>query len=64
LTLAAFKIDAEKLLGVPVSVLTPNALPSKFRGRVVAAGAASVKHQQGGRVHCWRLSFTPEFPPA
>lgn len=35
LTLAAFKIDAEKLLGVPVSVLTPNALPSNFRGRVL-----------------------------
>ncbi len=35
LILAAFKIDAEKLLGVPVSVLTPNALPSKFRGQVL-----------------------------
>jgi uncharacterized protein len=35
LTLAAFKIDAEKLLGVPVSVLTPNALPPKFRSAVL-----------------------------
>jgi uncharacterized protein len=35
LTLAAFKIDAEKLLGVPVSVLTPNALPPKFRSEVL-----------------------------
>ena len=35
LTLAAFKRDAENLLGVPVSVLTPNALPPKFRGRVL-----------------------------
>lgn len=35
LTLAAFKRDAENLLGVPVSVLTPNALPPKFRNRVL-----------------------------
>ena len=35
LTLAAFKIEAEKLLGVPVPVLTPNALPPKFRGAVL-----------------------------
>jgi uncharacterized protein len=35
LTLAAFKIDAEKLLGVPASVLTPNALPPKFRSTVL-----------------------------
>jgi predicted nucleotidyltransferase len=35
LTLAAFKRDAENLLGVPVSVLTPNALPPKFRSRVL-----------------------------
>jgi predicted nucleotidyltransferase len=35
LTLAAFKIEAEKLLGVPVSVLTPNALPPKFRSAVL-----------------------------
>ena len=35
LTLAAFDIEAEKLLGVPVSVRTPNALPPKFRGIVL-----------------------------
>jgi len=35
LTPAAFKIDAEKLLGVPVSVLTPNPLPPKFRSKVL-----------------------------
>jgi uncharacterized protein len=34
-TLASFKRDAETLLGVPVSVLTPNALPPKFRSRVL-----------------------------
>jgi len=35
LTVAAFKIDAEKLLGVSVSVLTPNAFPPKFRSEVL-----------------------------
>lgn len=35
LTLAGLKIDAEKLLGVPVSVLTPNGLPPKFRRDVL-----------------------------
>ena len=35
LALAAFKHDAEQLLGVPVSVLTPNALPPKFRSKVL-----------------------------
>lgn len=35
LALAGFKIEAEKLLGVPVSVLTPNALPAKFRAEVL-----------------------------
>ncbi len=35
LTLAAFKIEAEALLGVPVSVLTPGALPPKFRSLVL-----------------------------
>lgn len=35
LTLGGLKIDAEELLGVPVSVLTPNGLPSKFRDRVL-----------------------------
>jgi uncharacterized protein len=34
-TLAGFKRDAEMLLGVPVSVLTPNALPPKFRSEVL-----------------------------
>lgn len=34
-TIAGLKIDAEKLLGVPVSVLTPNGLPPKFRDRVL-----------------------------
>jgi len=35
LTIAGLKIDAEKLLGVPVSVLTPNGLPPKFRDEVL-----------------------------
>lgn len=34
-TLAGFKADAEELLGVPVSVLTPDALPPKFRSHVL-----------------------------
>jgi uncharacterized protein len=34
-TLAGFKTDAEELLGVPVSVLTPDALPAKFRSEVL-----------------------------
>ena len=34
-TLAGFKRDAETLLGVPVSVLTPNGLPPKFRNSVL-----------------------------
>jgi predicted nucleotidyltransferase len=34
-TLAGFKREAETLLGVPVSVLTPEALPLKFRGHVL-----------------------------
>ncbi len=34
-SLAAFGIDAEKLLGVPVSVLTPDGPPWKFRRRVL-----------------------------
>jgi predicted nucleotidyltransferase len=40
LTLAAFQIEAEKLLGVPVSVLTPNALPPKFRNSVLQQAQA------------------------
>jgi predicted nucleotidyltransferase len=34
-TLAGFQIEAEKLLGVPVSVVTPNALPPKFCSNVL-----------------------------
>jgi predicted nucleotidyltransferase len=36
----AFQIEAEKLLGVPVSVLTPNALPPKFRNSVLQQAQA------------------------
>ena len=35
LTMAGLKIDAERLLGMPVSVLTPNGLPPKFRQEVL-----------------------------
>jgi predicted nucleotidyltransferase len=35
LTIAGLKIDAERFLGVPVSVLTPNGLPPKFRNEVL-----------------------------
>ena len=35
LTIAGLKIDAEKLLGVSISVLTPNGLPPKFRNEVL-----------------------------
>jgi predicted nucleotidyltransferase len=34
-TIAGFKIDAEKLPGVSVSVVTPNGLPPKFRNQVL-----------------------------
>jgi uncharacterized protein len=34
-TIAGLKIGAEKLLGVEVSVLTPNSLPPKFRARLL-----------------------------
>ena len=37
LTLAGLKTDAEDLLGVAVSVLTPNGLPPKFRNEVLQA---------------------------
>ena len=37
LTIAGLQIDAEKLLGVPVSVLTPEGLPPKFRNKVLQA---------------------------
>jgi len=36
LTLAAIQLEAETLLGVPVSVLTPDALPLQFRAEVLA----------------------------
>jgi predicted nucleotidyltransferase len=35
MTMAGLRIDAEKLLGVPVDVLTPEGLPSKFRDKVL-----------------------------
>ena len=35
LTLARLENEAEDLLGVPVSVLTPEDLPIKFRARVL-----------------------------
>jgi predicted nucleotidyltransferase len=38
--LAAFKREAEILLGVPVSVLTPGALPLKFRDAVLRQAQA------------------------
>lgn len=33
---AAIQVELEKLLGVPVDVLTPKALPDHFRGLVLA----------------------------
>lgn len=33
---AAIQVELERLLGVPVDVLTPKALPEKFRQRVLA----------------------------
>jgi predicted nucleotidyltransferase len=33
---AAIQVELEKLLGIPVDVLTPNALPDKFRHLVLA----------------------------
>lgn len=33
---AAIQVELERLLGVSVDVLTPNALPEKFRSRVLA----------------------------
>lgn len=40
MSLAAFKIAAEKLLGVEVSVVTPNALPARFRREVMRKAKA------------------------
>ncbi len=34
--IAAIQVELERLLGVTVDVLTPNALPDKFRGQVIA----------------------------
>lgn len=35
LTISALQNEAEKLLGVPVSVLTPQALPARYRANVL-----------------------------
>jgi predicted nucleotidyltransferase len=34
--IAAIQVELERMLGVPVDVLTPKALPEKFRGAVLA----------------------------
>jgi len=36
LDIAAIQVALERLLGVPVDVLTPNALPEKFRNVILA----------------------------
>jgi len=36
LDVAAIQVELERLLGVPVDVLTPNALPEKFRSVILA----------------------------
>lgn len=38
--MARIQVELEKLLGVPVDVLTPNSLPEKFRGLVLAEAVA------------------------
>lgn len=38
-SIAGLQLDAAELLGVAVSVLTPNALPPKFRQRVLQQAA-------------------------
>lgn len=38
-SIAGLQLDAEELLGVAVSVLTPNTLPPKFRQRVLQQAA-------------------------
>jgi len=40
LRLSAMQVEAERLLGVHVDVLTPKALPSRFRERVLAEAVA------------------------
>lgn len=37
---AAIQVELEKLLGISVDVLTPKALPEKFRGLVLAEAVA------------------------
>jgi predicted nucleotidyltransferase len=34
--IAAIQLELERLLGISVDVLTPNALPDKFRDQVIA----------------------------
>lgn len=34
--IAAMQLELERLLGITVDVLTPNALPDKFRSKVIA----------------------------
>ena len=34
--IAAIQLELERLLGITVDVLTPNALPAKFRSQVIA----------------------------
>ena len=34
--IGAIQFELKQLLGIPVDVLTPNALPAKFRGQVIA----------------------------
>ena len=38
-TLAALQMDAEKLLGVPVDVLTPKSLPKRARAKILREAA-------------------------
>ena len=38
---AAIQVELEDLLGVSVDVLTPRALPDKFRNRVIAEAVAA-----------------------
>ncbi|HTA65449.1 MAG TPA: nucleotidyltransferase family protein [Xanthomonadaceae bacterium] len=40
LTLAAIQLEAERLLGVPVDVHTPNALPRRGRERILREAVA------------------------
>ncbi len=37
--ISAIRVELRKLLGVPVDVLTPDALPDRFRAAVLASGA-------------------------